>query len=300
MPFCNLSEFAGFDAQIRAPAKINLYLSVCGKRPDGYHDICTLFARVALFDVLTLTFAGREIAVTTNDRSIPADDSNLAVKAVRLFRNLTGIEAGIRIHIEKNIPAAAGLGGGSADAAAVLWALNRRFGTPVPPAELMVESVRLGADVPFFLFPHAAAVGTGIGDRLTPAPAPPACPVVIVNPGFSVSTKWVYENLNLGLTSGEKPYNLVLLIPRLLGNRTSLLNDLESVTGAHYPVVGKIRRRLSAAGAVNTLMSGSGPSVFGLFPDENTAGKAADSIRRDDPEAKAQKVLQTALLANIP
>ncbi|OGQ96617.1 MAG: 4-(cytidine 5'-diphospho)-2-C-methyl-D-erythritol kinase [Deltaproteobacteria bacterium RIFOXYD12_FULL_57_12] len=260
----------GRQLAIEAPAKINLFLAVQGRRADGYHDIESLMQKLALADQLLLTAVRQGIRLRCPDSDLPTDDGNLAFRAARVFFEKTGLAAGVDIVLKKTIPTAAGLGGGSSDAAAVLRGLNELYGTGLAAAELHALAGPLGADVPFFVMESAAAWATGIGDCLTPAPALDDCLVLLVNPGFPVSTKWAYESF--ALTRGGNPY--ILARGRATGNipsvRKSLLpvelsNDLEEVTIQRFPLLGEIKQELLHSGADGVLMSGSGPTVFGLF-----------------------------------
>lgn len=257
-----------------APAKVNLILDVLGRRPDGYHDVAMLMLRLSLGDRVRVGLVpGKLVEVVCPGLELREGERNIAARAADLFLAHTGISSGVNIHIEKSIPAAAGLGGGSSDAAAVLLALNELTGERLTRAELQALGVRLGADVPFFLFGKTAAWATGIGEILEAWPGLPSCWLTLVNPRFAVSTAWVYQSL--GLTQPGR----VSKIPRFpegVGGIVPLLrNDLESVTCARYPQVAEIRRRLLRAGALGSLMSGSGPTVFGLFAEQAEAEQAA-------------------------
>jgi len=261
---------------LKAPAKINLYLKVLNRRPDGYHEIESAMQKIALFDTLHLSRQGGAISLSCPGSSIPENRQNLAYRAAEKFCAAAGITAGIRIVLEKNIPVAAGLGGGSSDAAAVLLGLNRLFGADLERQRLLDIGLELGADVPFFLQDSSAAVATGIGEHLEKATAIQDYWIVLVNPGFAVSTKWVYENFPL--TSCANPF--ILARGRKLdrdfriadpGLFEELGNDLEAVTIQRYPEIGHIKKELKKAGASAALMSGSGPTVFGLFAGEAEA-----------------------------
>ncbi len=265
---------------VLAPAKVNLYLRVLGRREDGYHELATLFLKLALFDRLEIRPAAGGITLSCPGSDLAGDVSNLVYRAADLF--LTALaerrgqeQAGVDIILHKEIPLAAGLGGGSSDAAAVLLALNRIYQAGFTITELTRLGVRLGADVPLFLRPWPCAWGTGIGDRLQPAPVLRGYDLLLVNPGFSVSTKWAFQNFTL--TSGRNKINLYdspnkeqdgqAGCPFLTRPITpkELHNDLEQVTLARYSELEEIRQRLLSAGAAAALMSGSGPTVFGLF-----------------------------------
>lgn len=263
---------------VRAPAKINLFLRVLGRRSDGYHDLHSLMCPVTLYDTLTVAIGGDGIRVSCPHPAVPEDDTNLAARAADLFINAlaAGDTAlpGVRIHVEKHIPVGAGLGGGSSDAAAVLTTLNRQFGSPLSTSALMALGRRIGADVPFFIH-GAPALATGIGDRLEPFPHLTPWTALLVYPDAVVSTAWVYKNLNLRLTKDEKKLSKFHFNGRFFSVDEHLVNDLEQVTEGAFPVIGRIKRLLLAHGAAGALMTGSGSTVFGLFADR----AAADAVR---------------------
>ena len=268
---------------LRAPAKINLYLYVLGKRPDGYHDVVTRMQKIDLCDVLSLALTrDGDIRLSCDDPTVPADETNLAVRAARLLLSEAGLAGrqGVSITLAKNIPVAAGLGGGSSDAGSVLSGLNQLLGFPLDREKLVELGARLGADVPFFAQPDSAGVGTGRGDILAPAAALTDYRYLVVNPGFTVSTKWVFENY--ALTSPQKNSRLR---GSQIGNRHGFspedtYNDLEQVTVSRFPVLDEIKRALLDAGAAAALMSGSGPTLFGLFHDTAVAHSSLEVVRR--------------------
>ena len=261
-----------------APAKINLCLHVLGKRADGYHDVAMLMQRISLCDRIELTLTETPgVRVFCPGVELPPGGENIAARAARRLLELAGAETGVEILIDKQIPVAAGLGGGSSDAAAVLLGLNDLLQLKLDRPTLMAEGARLGADVPFFIF-QQTAWATGIGDVLEGVSGMPAVWYVLVNPGVPVSTAWVYQNL--GLTSGGGGAMLPRFLRTVDGLVRLLHNDLERVTVARYPVVAALKDALAACGAVGALMSGSGPTVFGVFAEEAAARKAADELRR--------------------
>jgi len=261
---------------ILAPAKINLCLHVLGRRSDGYHDLAMLMQRVSLFDEVRLRLVeGAGVSTLCHGLEMPAGEENLTSRAARLLLQESGVSRGVEIELIKHIPVAAGLGGGSSDAAAVLLGLNELAGLGRTRQDLMQLGVRLGADVPFFVLEHAAWA-TGIGDRLEPVASLPEVFYVLVNPGFPVSTAWVYQNL--GLTSSGDVAKL-RKFPRTTEGLVRLLhNDLERVTGLCHAEIASMRQRLVAHGAVGSLMSGSGATVFGVFTDKALADRAAEVI----------------------
>lgn len=260
----------------RSPAKINLFLRVLGRRPDGYHDIVTVMARISLFDTVRLAFGQPSISVACTHPSVPRDETNLAYRAAQLFFGALHARDGVAISIEKAIPVGAGLGGGSSNAASVLAALNERYGFPFSVSGLIEIGLKIGADVPFFLFGRSA-VARGIGEQLEAFEGMPQRSVVLVCPEFQVSTAWAYANLNLRLTNHQKNCNCSSF-QGLLTAGTLLSNDLEQVTIGEFPEIGVMKEVLLDLGAEIALMSGSGPTVFGLFKDEQEAEKATHSI----------------------
>ena len=270
---------------VEAPAKINLYLKIVARRPDGYHEIDSLMQKLALVDVLRICRGEKGIHLSCPGSDLPADEGNLAFRAARFFFDHTGLDADADIVLEKKIPVAAGLGGGSSDAAAVLKGLNRLYQTGLKEAELAALASPLGADVPFFVREFTAAHATGIGDRLQEAEPLSDCQVVLVNPGFPVSTRWVYGNL--ALTSGGNPYILARgretetdCVAKSHDLSAEFDNDLEAVTIKRYPVIDDIKPELRQTGADRVLMSGSGPTVFGLFYDPESAARAYGALSR--------------------
>jgi 4-diphosphocytidyl-2-C-methyl-D-erythritol kinase len=260
-----------------APAKINLCLHVLGKRPDGYHDLCMVMQRVSLYDHLEISLTReKEVRVLCPGVDIPPGGENIAGRAARRMLEMAGADGGAVISIDKGIPVAAGLGGGSSDAAAVLMGLDEMLGLNLSRESLMEEGGRLGADVPFFIF-EDPALATGIGDVLEKIDGLPDVWYVLVNPGVAVSTAWVYKNLRL--TSPGDGFKLPGF-PRTAKEVVPFLhNDLEAVTAGRFPVITEIREKLISLGALGSLMSGSGPTVFGVFEAEPAARQAAEVLR---------------------
>jgi 4-diphosphocytidyl-2-C-methyl-D-erythritol kinase len=264
---------------LKAPAKINLFLKVLNRRPDGYHELESVMQKIGLFDILHFSRQGESISLSCPGGEVPEGPENLVYRAAQAFFSATGIKAGVLITLEKNIPVAAGLGGGSSDAAAVLQGLSRLFSVNLKLNRLADIGLQLGADVPFFVYDYSSAIATGIGECLREVEPIKDYWIVLVNPGFTLSTKWVYENFPL--TSCSNPY--ILARGR---NRSSnyhiishglveeLGNDLEAVSVSRYPEIGDIKKEMKKAGAVAALMSGSGPTVFGLFSDREEAHKS--------------------------
>jgi 4-diphosphocytidyl-2-C-methyl-D-erythritol kinase len=257
---------------LHAPAKINLYLKILGRRPDGYHELETLMQKVALYDALELSLTDEPgISLSCPDADLPEDERNIAFRAARLFLSRTGrARQGVQIVLRKRIPTAAGLGGGSSDAAAVLKGLNQLLRTGFPAEELAAMGLQLGADVPLFIHDFPAAWATGIGERLEAAEPLRGCKALLVNPGIAVSTKWVYQQFSerIALTEAAAPFTLSSPLSRAWRHLPSeLFNDFEAVTAARHSEISSLKKRLLAAGASKALMSGSGSTVFGLFAD---------------------------------
>jgi 4-diphosphocytidyl-2-C-methyl-D-erythritol kinase len=271
--------------KILSPAKINLFLQVTGKRPDGYHELFSLMCCVSLFDSISLQFGTQKIEVESSHPHLPLDETNLAHKAAVLFFKTLGLKDGVKISIEKSIPVAAGLGGGSSNAASVLSGLNQHYAYPFSTDQLMSLGLSLGADVPFLLFQNPA-LASGIGEKLEPYPKRLPYSVIIVYPGFRVSTAEVFQNLNLRLTNCKKKFTKISLMKTGYDASLHLCNDLEAVTVPKYPEIKSVKEQLIKLGALGALMSGSGPTVFGLFSDQEKAGRASRAIGRN-PRWKA-------------
>ncbi len=290
---------------LRAYAKINLSLDVLRKRDDGYHEIRTIMQTVRLFDRIEINRKKQPgISITTNLYYLPANGNNLAARAAQLLFDEFSINDGISIDLKKTIPVAAGLAGGSSDAAAVLFGVNKMFGLGLAQEDLMSRAASLGADVPFCVA-RGTALSEGIGEILTPLPAPPDCRVIIAKPGINVSTRSVYEDLDLdelppeahpdteGMIKGLEDHDLSEIC-RTMGN------TLESVTLSKYPQIGELKNLLIADGADGALMSGSGPSVFGLFSDEDAAKRTYEQLRYGSASHLARQVWLTDLFNNDP
>lgn len=281
---------------LKAYAKINLGLDVLGRLPNGYHKVKMVMQTVGIFDELTLKKAEGEVAATTDSAELPMDRNNLICKAAVLMQETYGIKEGVRIHLKKSIPIAAGMAGGSTDAAATMLGMNRLFGLERPREELMRLSVSIGADVPYCIL-GGTALAEGIGEILTPLAPAPACHVLVAKPDISVSTKYVYEHLDAaGKLRHPDIDGMVAAIGkgRLPEILERLGNVLESVTVPAYPVIDIIKKRMLALGAVGSLMSGSGPTVFGIFPDEATADHAREQLEK---EALAKQLFVTTFVS---
>ncbi len=279
------------ELDVLAPAKVNLFLSVLGKRPDGLHDLVSVMQKIDLVDRIHLRRQGTGISLCCPSSNLPEDSRNLAWKAARLFFDQTALDDSVEITLYKEIPVAAGLGGGSSDAAAVLLGLNALYSAGLGEEALRAMAAGLGADVPFFVTGMNTALATGTGTELQPIPGAEGYWLVLVNPGISVSTRWVYENLLL--TSEDNPFRLsgyshvteyaLSLLAEAFARENSrhpLFNDLERVTVARHPVIGTIKGQLLTDGAIAALMSGSGPTVFGIFRQFELAEKSCDNFRQ--------------------
>ena len=262
---------------MKAYAKINLGLDVLRKREDGYHDVCMIMQTIDLYDTLTIKITEADnIGVSTNLSFLPDDQRNLAYKAAALFSETLHKKEGLKITLEKKIPVAAGLAGGSADAAATLIGLNKLFGAELSQTELMKLGVKLGADVPYCVM-KGTALSEGIGEVLTPIKPIPDCNILLVKPNISVSTKYVYENLRLDsqVAHPDIPSMLKAIDEGNLSGLTEKMdNILQTVTVKDYPVINRIKRKMIDLGAMTSLMSGSGPTVFGIYSDRSQAEKA--------------------------
>lgn len=262
-----------------APAKINYLLDVIGKRTDGYHELRMIMQRVSLFDKITMTLTDSpNINVCCNSASVPNGPGNIAWKAARIMLDLAKSERAVDIEIEKNIPVAAGLGGGSSDAATVLMGMNDLLLLGLTDQALMDIGCTLGADVPFFIF-KKTALAEGIGDKLTPLPDIPKCWILLVNPGVHVSTAWVYKSLQL--TRSDKLHRIPKFFSSVEQIVSILSNDLESVTIPAFPVIAEIKSLLIDHGAAGSMMSGSGSTVFGVFNNYEAAEAARLEITKD-------------------
>ena len=273
--------------RIRAPAKVNLWLRVVGKRDDGYHLIDSLMVPVGLYDEIEIIRGKRSkgiLTVTCDDPGVPSGEKNLAYRAASLLLGQKGVQDAVHIHIRKRIPVGGGLGGGSSDAAATLLGLNRLFHLGCRRREILSLASGLGADVPFFIYGRPARA-RGIGDLVKPLDLFPRLWIVILYPGFPVSTRWVYHNLeltnsteNISIKSSLRDHKKLVRL---------LVNDLEKVTIRRYPRIGLLKERLVQEGAVGALMAGSGSSAFGIFSSGQSARKALRRLRKEERGVRA-------------
>lgn len=270
------------EIKVKALAKVNLGLDVIRRREDGYHEVKMIMQTIHLYDQLEIKKTEKPgIQITTNLDFLPTNENNLIYKAAKLLQDTCKIEEGVAVDLQKHIPVAAGMAGGSTDAAAVLYGMNELFHLGMKRQKLMELGVQIGADVPYCLM-RGTALAEGIGEKLKSLPPMPKCPVLIAKPAISVSTKFVYENLKLDEHTVHPDIDAQLAAIRkgdLQGVAAHMGNLLETVTIPEYPVIDEIKRCMLESGAINAMMSGSGPTVFGLFEDEDTARKAFDTMR---------------------
>ena len=281
--------------RLRALAKINLGLDVLRKREDGYHELRMIMQTINMYDQLDIEISKTPgIKITTNLPFIPVNESNLVYKAAKLLMDEFQVEQGITVDLQKFIPVAAGMAGGSSDAAAAMIGVNRLFGLGLSVRELMERGVKIGADVPYCLL-RGTALAEGIGDKLRALPPCPDCYVLIGKPAISVSTKFVYENLHANELEYHPEIDKMLEAIQLHNlNKIAdcLGNVLETVTIPHYPVIQEIKDHMKEHGALNAMMSGSGPTVFGLFDDKATAENACEALR-------ASRLARTVFLTTV-
>ena len=266
----------------KAYAKINLGLDVVGRLENGYHQVRMIMQTVGLYDVLIFRAVKSGIRITADSGELSTGEDNLIYKAARLLMETYGVEAGVEIHLEKHIPIAAGMAGGSTDAAATLLGLNDLFGLQLSPKQLRQMGVYIGADVPYCIM-GGTALAEGIGELLTPLPPAPQGTLLIAKPDIQVSTKYVYEHLDAretwqhpdidGMRSSIESADLAGITERLG-------NVLETVTIEAYPVIAQIKREMLSCGAMGSLMSGSGPTVFGIYGSEEQAWVARDCLEK--------------------
>jgi len=268
-----------------SPAKINLFLRIVGKRENGYHELVSLICPIDLYDRMSFTFHTSSMMVTCSDPNIPDGHENLAFQAAEKFFQAIGSDDSVSIEIEKKIPAGAGLGGGSSNAAVVLSTLNQQYQHPLSKEKLHQLALSLGTDIPFFLSPQTTLV-SGIGECLHPLCLEILKPMCILYPGFPVSTSWVYKNYNFSLTRKNLADIKTDLISRYKKSQekmdwlSDVANDLEEITFKRYPELLEIKKELTAQGAIRTLMSGSGSSLVGVFNHTADCQKACENLNQ--------------------
>ncbi len=270
------------DISLKALAKINLGLDVVRRREDGYHEVRMIMQTIQLYDRLDIKRTQEPgIQIQTNLSFLPVNENNLIYKAAKLLMDEFSITDGVSVKLDKRIPVAAGMAGGSTDAAAMLIGVNRLFSLGLTKRELMERGVQIGADVPYCIM-RGTALAEGIGEALSPLPPMIKCPVLIAKPSISVSTKFVYQNLKLDDTTIHPDIDRLIddiKAKNLHDIAAHMGNVLETVTIPNYPVIDEIKKHMLSNGAVGAMMSGSGPTVFGLFDDEDTAKKAYKAMR---------------------
>lgn len=271
--------------RLKAYGKINLGLDVVRKREDGYHEVKMIMQNVGIYDRLEFEKTNNgKIEISTNLSFLPVDQDNLIYKAAKLMMDTYNIKEGVSIKLEKHIPVSAGMAGGSSDAAATMVGLNNMFKLGLSVAELQKLGVKLGADIPYCIM-RGTALSEGIGEILTPLPPMMKCPIIIAKPAISVSTKFVYENLRANELSYHPDIDgMVTAIKNqdLLGITDRMGNVLETVTAVKFPVIEQIKDNLKQNGALNALMSGSGPTVFGIFDDKDRAEFACKELKKTE------------------
>ncbi len=270
------------DISLKALAKINLGLDVVRRREDGYHEVRMIMQTIQLYDRLDIKRTQEPgIQIQTNLSFLPVNENNLIYKAAKLLMDEFSITDGVSVKLDKRIPVAAGMAGGSTDAAAMLIGVNRLFSLGLTKKQLMERGVQIGADVPYCIM-RGTALAEGIGEALSPLPPMIKCPVLIAKPSISVSTKFVYQNLKLDDTTIHPDIDRLIddiKAKSLHDIAAHMGNVLETVTIPNYPVIDEIKKHMLSNGAVGAMMSGSGPTVFGLFNDEDTAKKAYKAMR---------------------
>lgn len=270
----------GQRAMARSYAKINLTLDVLGKRPDGYHDVEMIMQTVSLYDMIIVDKCDEGIEITTNLKFLPTNENNIAYKAAREFFSYTGVNKGCKIMIHKNIPVAAGLAGGSGNAAAVLCSLDKLYNTNLTLDELKEIGVKLGADVPYCIT-GGTALATGIGEIIAPLPSLPKCCILMVKPPVSVSTGAIYSQIDSAEITSHPDTNAMIdaiVNGEICQIAKNLSNVMGTVTETMHPIIKGIKNKMIKNGALGAVMSGSGPTVFGIFPDYETAKKSHDSF----------------------
>lgn len=266
--------------KVKAFAKINLSLDVLGTLENGYHEVKMVMQTVSLYDSVELTKTESGITLGCSLRFLPTNSDNLAYKAAEAFFKETGIEGGCDIFLKKHIPVGAGLAGGSSNAAAVLKGLNRLYDAKLSTKKLCEIGKTLGADVPYCII-GGTRLAEGIGEKLSPLPEFPRCYIVLVKPSFSISTKWVYDNIDSCPSIVHPPTDALLEALEqgdLFGICDNMGNVLEDVSITHYPILSEVKKDLLDLGAIGSQMSGSGPTVFGIFTDEEKAEKAKEIL----------------------
>jgi len=263
--------------KLRSPAKVNLYLEVLGKRPDGYHEIQTLMQRVHLSDEVGISLGGQGIQLVSKGEEVPEGMENLACRAAQIFCREFGTPGDLRIRLKKRIPVAAGLGGGSSNAATVLMGLNDLLQAGGDEERLMALGAKIGADVPFFVF-QKPALACGIGEELTAVHLPKPLWFLMLVPPFRISTAWAYQAYDRLPDKKKEPLRIKNSYTDLADLLPVLKNDLESAVFPQHPQIADMKEELLARGARGALMSGSGPVIFGLFPTRKEAARTEKAV----------------------
>jgi 4-diphosphocytidyl-2-C-methyl-D-erythritol kinase len=283
------------EIKLKALAKINLGLDVVRRREDGYHEVRMVMQTIHLYDQLLIQKSEAPgIQIHSNLSFLPVNENNLVYKAGKLLMDEFDIHTGVSVELNKHIPVAAGMAGGSTDAAAMLYGMNQLFGLKLKRKDLMERGVQIGADVPYCIM-RGTALAEGIGEKLSSLPPMVKCPVLIAKPAVSVSTKFVYQNLKLNEQTPHPDIDALITDIRnsdLDNICADMGNVLETVTIPNYPVIAQIKEQMLKSGAKASMMSGSGPTVFGLFGDEETA-------RRARAEMKASGLAKQVYLTSI-
>ena len=283
------------EIKLKALAKINLGLDVVRRREDGYHEVRMVMQTIHLYDQLLIQKSDTPgIQIHSNLSFLPVNENNLVYKAGKLLMDEFDIHTGVSVELNKRIPVAAGMAGGSTDAAAMLYGMNQLFGLKLKRKNLMERGVQIGADVPYCIM-RGTALAEGIGEKLSSLPPMVKCPVLIAKPAVSVSTKFVYQNLKLDEQTPHPDIDALIADIRnkdLDGICADMGNVLETVTIPNYPIIAQIKEQMLKSGAKASMMSGSGPPVFGLFADEETA-------RRARAEMKASGLAKQVYLTSI-
>ncbi len=272
---------------LKAYAKINLGLDVTGKREDGYHEVRMIMQTVNLYDTLFIKEIDRNaIVIKTNKAFLPVNESNIIYKAATLMKETYGIEKGFFVDLKKHIPVAAGMAGGSADAAATMVGINNMYRLGIPLDRLMELGVKIGADVPYCIM-RGTALAEGIGEKLTRLASLPDCQILIAKPPISVSTKSVYEKLDLSEAVHPDIDGMIDCLKEgsLTGISSRLMNVLERVTVTDHPLINEYKEEMIRLGALGSLMSGSGPTVFGIFDNKDRGLTAKMTFKEKYPSA---------------
>lgn len=286
------------EIKLKALAKINLGLDVVRRREDGYHEVRMVMQTIHLYDQLLIQKSEAPgIQIHSNLSFLPVNENNLVYKAGKLLMDEFDIHTGVSVELNKRIPVAAGMAGGSTDAAAMLYGMNQLFGLKLKRKDLMERGVQIGADVPYCIM-RGTALAEGIGEKLSSLPPMVKCPVLIAKPAVSVSTKFVYQNLKLDEQTPHPDIDALIADIRnkdLDGICADMGNVLETVTIPNYPIIAQIKEQMLKSGANASMMSGSGPTVFGLFADEETARRAREEMKAS---GLAKQVYLTSIYNN--